>query len=322
MQVDGYDEFEDFNEFEDFKEEGENINNKDWSGHKAGFVNIIGKPNAGKSTLLNALLGERLAIITSKAQTTRHRILGVLNTEESQIIFSDTPGFIKPKYALQESMMNFVNEAITDADILLFIQDLSDPRLSDDLIEKVNQNNSKKFLILNKLDAVTAEKVTEMQELLCSKIKFDFVFTVSALHNHGLEALMKTVVEELPEFPPYYDKEALTDRPERFFVSEIIREKIFLNYDQEIPYSSEVVIEEFKDKPEIITIRATILIERDSQKPIVIGKNGTKIKWVGIEARKDIEAFLGKKVYLELYVKVKPNWRKNNNILKNLGYKE
>lgn len=263
--------------------------------HKAGFVSIIGKPNAGKSTLMNALVGEKISIITPKAQTTRHRILGIVNEPDYQIVFSDTPGVIKPVYGLQESMMNFVNGSLVDADIILFVTDINERHDEGDVVEKIKNTLSPVAVIINKIDRSTEEqvkaKIAYWQEILDPKA----IFAVSALHGHNIQSVMQFILDELPEHPPYYEKDALTDRSERFFVSEILREKIFKLYEKEIPYSTEVIVTSFKEEPKITRISAEIIVERDSQKNILIGKGGEMMKKVGTYARKDIEEFLQKK---------------------------
>lgn len=290
--------------------------------HKAGFVNIIGKPNVGKSTLMNVLVGENLAIITSKAQTTRHRIMGIVNGEDFQIVYSDTPGIIDPNYKMQEAMMRFVNIAFKDADIVLLIADLSE---KENLIpwyeEKLQKVKVPIIVLLNKTDLVK-EAFLKTQIGLWEKAQFapKVVIPISALLKSNLNLVFGTILQYLPEHPPYYDKDSLTDKDMRFFVSEIIREKILLNYKQEIPYSVEVVIDSYKEEATITRIRALILTNRKSQKPILIGKGGSKLKRVGTQARQDMEKFLDKKVYLELFVKVKENWRDDDFFLKNMGY--
>jgi GTP-binding protein Era len=288
--------------------------------HKAGFVSIVGKPNVGKSTLMNALVGEKISIITPKAQTTRHRILGIVNERDYQIVFSDTPGVIKPVYGLQESMMNFVNGSLVDADIILFVTDINERYDEGDVIEKLKNTLSPVAVIINKIDKSTEEyvkaKISYWQEALNPKA----IFAVSALHDHNVPAVMQFILDELPEHPPFYDKDTLTDRSERFFVSEILREKIFKLYEKEIPYSAEVIITAFKEEPKITRISAEIIVERDSQKNILIGKGGEMMKKVGTYARKDIEEFLQKKVFLELFVKVVADWRNKKNYLKSFGY--
>ncbi len=294
---------------------------KDNFKHKAGFVNIIGKPNVGKSTLLNELVGEKLAIITSKAQTTRHRILGIVNEDDYQIVFSDTPGIIEPKYKLQESMMGFVTGSFKDADVLLVIVDVKEKNIPD-YWQKIEKIPAPKIFILNKIDLIPKTEWEERLNQWKERVEAEKYFAVSALHKHHTKELFETILECLPYHPPYYAKDDLTDKPWRFFVSEIIREKIFLNYHQEIPYSVEIVVHEYKEAEDIIRIKANIIANRKSQKPILIGKNGSMLKKVGTEARKDIETFVGKKVYLELYVKIKENWRDNDFLLKNFGYKQ
>ncbi|WP_039054115.1 GTPase Era [Sphingobacterium sp. T2] len=289
--------------------------------HKAGFVSLIGKPNAGKSTLMNALVGEKMSIITPKAQTTRHRIIGIVNDENHQIVFSDTPGIIKPKYTLQESMMNFVEDSLVDADLILFVTDIHERYDEQDVLEKLRKASSPVAVLINKVD------LSNEEESKNKKFKFweetlnpDAVFPMSALLGFNVQTILEYIKEKLPEHPPYYDKEELTDRTMRFFVSEIIREKIFMLYDKEIPYSTEVGVVSYKEEPNITRISAEIYVERDSQKNIIIGKGGEMIKKVGTYARKDIEEFIGNKVFLELYVKVVPDWRTKKNILKRFGY--
>ncbi|KQS41429.1 GTPase Era [Pedobacter sp. Leaf194] len=294
--------------------------------HKAGFVSIIGKPNVGKSTLMNVLVGERLSIITPKAQTTRHRILGIVNEAEYQIVFSDTPGIIKPKYSLQESMMSFVNGSLTDADVLLFVTDINEAYDEEDVLEKILNRNIPTIVLINKIDKALQEQVDEKIAFWQEKLNPVAIYAISALHNHNVDGLLDRVLEMLPEHPPYYDKEDLTDRSERFFVSEIIREKIFLNYQKEIPYSTEVIVKSFKEeemkngKGAMVRITAEIVVERDSQKNILIGTGGSMLKKVGTEARIEIEKFLDTKVFLEMFVKVIPDWRSKKNYLKSFGY--
>jgi GTP-binding protein Era len=291
--------------------------------HKAGFVNIIGLPNVGKSTLMNALVGERLSIITSKAQTTRHRIFGIVNDEDWQIVFSDTPGFVRrTAYKMHQAMNDFVTGSLEDADVILFV---TDPYYSleeqQELIDKVRDNQKVPILLLiNKVDQLSPEKLNELMSQWTSTLPQARIMPISALEKAGTEGLLKHIISLLPENPPYFDKDALTDRPERFFVSEIIREKIFEQYKKEIPYSTEVGIEAFQEEEDIIRIRALIFVMRESQKNIIIGKGGQAIKQVGISARKDIEEFLQKKVYLELFVKVKENWRDDDRMLRSFGY--
>jgi GTP-binding protein Era len=288
--------------------------------HKAGFVSIIGKPNVGKSTLMNALVGEKLSIITPKAQTTRHRILGMVNEENYQIVFSDTPGIIKPRYGLQDSMMNFVKGALSDADLILFVTDINEQHDENDVLEKIINTTIPMIVLINKIDGATQEQVDEKQTYWQELLKPKHIFAISALHKYNLDGIMDMVLDYLPEHPAYYDKEDLTDKNQRFFVSEIIREKIFNNYQKEIPYSTEVVITAFKEEEKITRISAEIIVERDSQKNILIGKGGSMLKKVGTEARKDIEKFLDQKVFLETFVKVLPDWRSKKNYLKSFGY--
>jgi GTP-binding protein Era len=295
--------------------------------HKAGFVNILGKPNAGKSTLMNAMLGEKLSIITSKAQTTRHRIMGILNGEDHQVVFSDTPGIIQPHYKLQEKMMNYVEESLTDADIFLFVIDITDKETADtesELYKKVQQRLQESavpvIIAVNKIDESDQQKLDAIGELLHNKFPKAALVPVSALKKFNTDVLLKLILEHMPESEAYYDKEDISDKPVRFFVSEIIREKILLYYEKEIPYSVEIAVNSFKEADDIIRIQADILVVRDSQKSIIIGKGGMALKRVGTEARLDMEKFLGKKVFLELFVKVKKDWRDSDRDLKNFGY--
>lgn len=290
--------------------------------HKAGFVSIIGKPNAGKSTLMNALVGEKMSIITPKAQTTRHRILGIVNEEAYQIVFSDTPGVIKPVYGLQESMMGAVNDSLVDADIILFVTDINERYDESDVIEKLKKTASPVVVIINKMDKSAQEFVTAKIEYWKTELNPNAIFAISALHDHNVGAVMEYIIEHLPEHPPYYDKDTLTDRNQRFFVTEIIREKIFTLYAQEIPYSTEVIVTEFKEEEKIDRISVEIMVERDSQKNILIGTGGEMLKKVGTYARKDIEEFLQKKVFLQMFVKVIPDWRNRKNYLKRFGYED
>ncbi len=289
--------------------------------HKAGFVNIVGKPNVGKSTLMNILVGERLSIISPKAQTTRHRIVGITNTEDYQIVFSDTPGMLKPKYELHKSMMGFVNLSLEDADVILFVTDLyeTDEEI-EEVIQRINQSGVPVVLLINKIDLAKEGQLDVVTEYWTSRVQAAAVIPISAKENFNTERILQEIVERLPEHPAFYDKEELTDRPERFFASEIIREKIFTNYKKEIPYSTEVGIEDFHEEETIIRIRATIFVERNSQKGIIIGDKGKMLKKVGTEAREDLEKFFGKKVFLETYVKVEQDWRKNKLKLKKFGY--
>ncbi|KGN83146.1 GTPase Era [Porphyromonadaceae bacterium COT-184 OH4590] len=289
--------------------------------HKAGFVNIVGNPNVGKSTLMNALVGERISIITSKAQTTRHRIMGIVNGDDFQIVYSDTPGVLKPNYKLQESMREFSDSALKDADVLLYVTDVIDNHSKNtDFLEKVKHIMSKKVVVINKIDLIEQAQLLKLVDYWHETLPEAEIIPISAQERFGIPQLLKRIVELLPESPPYFDKDALTDKPERFFVNEIIREKILLHYDKEIPYSVEVAVEEFKEEENIINISALIFCERDSQKGIIIGKNGSALKRIGSEARKDIEAFFLKKVFLQLYVKVEKDWRNRENKLRSFGY--
>ena len=291
--------------------------------HKAGFVNIIGNPNVGKSTLMNAFVGERLSIITSKAQTTRHRILGIVNGEDFQVVLSDTPGIIKPAYELQSSMMEFVKSAFEDADVLVYLVEIGEQELKDEnFFKRITNSEIPVLLLLNKIDKSNQELVEEQVNLWKEKVPNAEIFAISALENFGVPQVFNRILELLPDSPPFYDKEALTDKPERFFVNEIIREKILLNYKKEIPYSVEVETEEFFEEEEIIRMRSVIMVERETQKGIIIGHKGSAIKRVGVEARKDLEKFFGKQVHLELYVKVNKNWRSDDRQLKRFGYNQ
>ena len=292
--------------------------------HRAGFVNIVGNPNVGKSTLMNDLVGERISIITSKAQTTRHRITGIVNTPEYQIVFSDTPGVLKPKYKLQESMLGFSEGALTDADILLYVTDVvEDPEKNKDFLDRVALENIPVLLVINKIDLLkNQDELTALVDRWHQRLPKAEIFPISAIEKFNTDNLMKRIVELLPVSPPFFGKDALTDKPARFFVTEIIREKLLLNYDKEIPYSAEVVVEKFEEKESSIHIMCVIYVERDTQKGIIIGKGGDKIKKVGIEARQDIERFFGKRVYLEIFVKVEKDWRNRENKLKAFGYIE
>ncbi|MDR2684800.1 MAG: GTPase Era [Prevotellaceae bacterium] len=289
--------------------------------HKAGFVNIVGNPNVGKSTLMNALVGERVSIITSKAQTTRHRIMGIVNGEDFQIVYSDTPGVLKPAYKLQESMRGFSNSALQDADVLLYVTDVVDSADKNaDFLENVKNIQSKIILIINKIDLIDQKKLVVLADFWQKKLPNAEILPISAQEKFGIEQLLKRIVDLLPPSPPYFNKDVLTDKTERFFVNEIIREKILLYYDKEVPYSVEVVVEEFKEAENIINISAVIFCERNSQKGIIIGKNGSALKKVGSEARKDIEAFFLKKVFLQLFVKVEKDWRNRETKLRSFGY--
>ena len=291
--------------------------------HKAGFVNIIGNPNVGKSTLMNAFVGERLSIITSKAQTTRHRILGIVNGDDFQMVLSDTPGIIKPAYALQDSMMDFVKAAFQDADVLVYLVELGEKELKDEkFFQQITSSKIPVILLLNKIDKGDQALVEEQIELWQARVPNAEVFAISALENFGVPEVFNRILELLPVSPPFYDKDALTDKPERFFVNEIIREKILMHYKKEIPYSVEIETEEFFEDEEIIRMRSVIMVERDSQKGIIIGHKGAAIKHIGMEARKDLEKFFGKQVHIELYVKVNKNWRNDDKQLKRFGYNQ
>ncbi len=291
--------------------------------HKAGFVNIVGNPNVGKSTLMNALVGEKISIITSKAQTTRHRILGIVNGEDFQIVYSDTPGVLKPNYKMQEAMLEFSKSALTDADVLLYVTDVVDrPEKNAKFVKMVNASSAPVILVINKIDQIDQEQLEKKVEEWKNIIPRAEILPMAALHKFNLEPLLRRIKELLPESPPFFDKDQLTDKPARFFVTEIIREKILLNYDKEIPYSVEVEVERFKEEDNIIRINALIYVERDSQKGIIIGRGGKSLKHIGIEARKDIEAFFDKQVYLELYVKVEKDWRSKDDKLRQFGYEQ
>jgi len=291
--------------------------------HKSGFVNIIGNPNVGKSTLMNALVGEKLSIITAKAQTTRHRILGIVNHDDYQIVFSDTPGIIKPAYELQSSMMDFVKSALDDADILIYMVEVGEKELKNEaFFQKIIHSEIPVILLLNKIDTSSQEVVEQKVDYWKEKVPNAIVFVISALEKFNVDSLFEKIVTLLPEAPPYYPKDQLTDKPERFFVNEKIREKILIHYKKEIPYSVEVETEEFTEEENIVRIRSVIMVERETQKGIIIGHKGTAIKRVGAEARKDLEKFFEKKVFIELYVKVNKNWRSDKNQLKRFGYNQ
>jgi len=288
--------------------------------HKSGFVNIIGNPNAGKSTLMNALVDDQLSIITPKAQTTRHRIIGILNNPEYQIVFSDTPGLVNPHYKLQESMMTGVRSALQDADVFVLLSDLGEDFKNPEIIEKIKLSNVPIILLLNKIDLSNQEDIATKIEEWKQKLPTAQILPVSALHKFNMDAVITMILEHLPEAQPYYPKDEVSDRNLRFFVSEIIREKILLFYQKEIPYSVEVVVDSYVEEKDIDKIRALIYVERESQKAIIIGNKGAALKKVGKEARKQMEKFLGKQVFLELYVKVMKDWRDNEKILKRFGY--
>ncbi len=291
--------------------------------HRAGFVNIIGNPNVGKSTLMNAFVGEKLSIITSKAQTTRHRILGIVNGDDFQVILSDTPGIIKPAYELQSSMMNFVKSAFEDADVLLYMVEIGEKALKDEqFFEKIKSSKIPVLLLLNKIDASTQEVLEEQIQYWQDQLPTVEIHPISALNNFNVKGVFERILELLPQASPYYPKDQLTDKPERFFVNETIREKILLFYKKEIPYSVEIETEEFFEDTDIIRMRSVIMVERDSQKGIIIGHKGSALKRVGVESRKDLEKFFGKQVHLELYVKVNKNWRSDSRQLKRFGYNQ
>jgi GTP-binding protein Era len=291
--------------------------------HKAGFVNIIGNPNVGKSTLMNAFVGERLSIITSKAQTTRHRILGIVNGEDFQMILSDTPGIMKPAYEMQASMMNFVKSAFEDADILIYMVEIGEQDLKDEaFFNKIIHAKIPVLLLLNKIDISNQEKLEEQVAFWAEKVPNAEIFPISALQNFNVPEVFQRIISLLPESPAYYPKDQLTDKPERFFVNETIREKILLNYSKEIPYAVEIVTEEFFEDENIIRIRSLIMVERETQKGIIIGHKGAALKKVGVDSRADLEKFFGKQIHIELYVKVNKNWRSNVNMLKRFGYNQ
>jgi GTP-binding protein Era len=289
--------------------------------HKAGFVSIIGKPNVGKSSLMNKLVGENLSIITAKAQTTRHRIMGILNGEDFQIVYSDTPGLLEPKYELQQAMMNYVKVSLEDADLILLIVELGE-KYDQQLLDRFQKFKTPVILLINKIDLAKGSQVTDKIEYWKGLIKADAIIPVSAKTGENLDLVLTTIKQYLPGHPGFYPKDDITDRSERFFAAEIIREKILLNYEQEIPYSSEVSIDSFKEEETIIRVRAVIFVERDSQKGILIGKGGSSLKKVGTEARRDLEKFFGKKIFLETHVKVADNWRKEKSKLRHFGYLE
>ncbi|RAJ98173.1 GTP-binding protein Era [Larkinella arboricola] len=294
--------------------------------HKAGFVSIVGKPNVGKSTLMNQLVGERLSIITSKAQTTRHRIMGILNGvhngQEFQLVYSDTPGIIKPQYRLHESMMSFVRGSLEDADVVLFVTDIFEKHDEDDVIERLQKAQTPILLLINKIDLATPEQIEEKIQYWQENFKAEAIIPISALNAKNIDLLFEAIINRLPTHPPFFPKDELTDRPERFFASEIIREKIFLNYKKEVPYSCEVIITGFKEKEDIIVVQSEILVERATQRAILLGEGGKMIKKTGIMAREELERFFGKKVFLEQYVKVEPDWRSKERALKRFGYEE
>ncbi|WP_446773916.1 GTPase Era [Macellibacteroides fermentans] len=289
--------------------------------HKSGFVNIVGNPNVGKSTLMNILVGERVSIITSKAQTTRHRILGIVNTDDMQIVYSDTPGVLTPNYKLQESMLNFSNSALGDADVLLYVTDVVETvDKNEAFLQKVQNIDCPVLLIINKIDLSNQADLEKMVAIWKELLPKAEIIPVSAQSKFNVDYIKRRIEDLMPESPPYFEKDALTDKPARFFVTEIIREKILLYYQKEIPYACEVVVELFKEEAELIHIKSLIIVERDSQKGIIIGHQGQALKKVGAMARKDIERFFGKKVFLEMFVKVEKDWRNRDNLLRNFGY--
>lgn len=289
--------------------------------HKAGFVNIVGNPNVGKSTLMNLLVGEKISIATFKAQTTRHRIMGIVNSDEYQIVFSDTPGVLKPNYKLQESMLAFSESALVDADVLIYMTDVVEKfDKNQEFLEKVVNLNIPILLIINKIDLTNQDSLIELVNLWHEKLPKAEIMPISATEKFNIEAVLRRVKELLPDSPPYFEKDQLTDKPARFFVSEIIREKILLHYDKEVPYSTEVVVEQFHENRSRILINCVIYVERESQKGILIGREGSALKRVSVEARKDLEKFFGKKIFMEIMVKVDKDWRSSSRELKNFGY--
>ena len=290
--------------------------------HKSGFINIIGNPNVGKSTLMNCFMGEKFSIITSKAQTTRHRILGIVNGEDFQLVFSDTPGILKPSYELQDSMMDFVKNALEDADIIIYMLEIGEKSIKNNQVHKKIMNaNVPTFILLNKID-LSDQKNLEDQVILWKELyPKAHIYPISALNNFNIDIVLKHLIELIPQSPPYFPKDQLTDKPERFFVNEILREKILLYYNKEIPYSVEVITEDFIEEDKIIKIKSVIFVERDSQKGIIIGHKGSALKKIGTKARQGLEIFFGKKIYIELQVKVSKNWRSNSKVLKKFGYK-
>ncbi len=289
--------------------------------HKSGFVNIIGNPNVGKSTLMNELVGEKISIITEKSQTTRHRILGIVSGDNFQIVYSDTPGIIKPKYKLQEKMMEFVSTSFEDADVFLYVTDvIENPSKNIEYIQKLSKVQVPVICLINKIDLANSEKLDELQDFWKENLPKAEIYAISALNKFNIEGLFDKLIELLPEGPAWFPKDQLTDKTERFIVSEIVREKIFKNYQKEIPYSCEVVVEEFKEETKIIRIKVVVVVERQSQKGIVIGNKGLAIKKVGTQSRIDIETFFGKKVFIEFFVKVKKDWRDNDNNLREFGF--
>ena len=289
--------------------------------HKSGFVNIVGNPNVGKSTLMNVLVGERISIITSKAQTTRHRIMGIVNTDDMQIVYSDTPGVLQPNYKLQESMLTFSESALGDADVLIYVTDVVEKIDKNNFfIEKVQKTTAPLLLVINKIDLSNQKELEKLVEEWQGVFPLSEIIPISATNKFNIDYLRKRIEEHIPDSPPYFEKDALTDRPARFFVTEIIREKILSYYQKEIPYSVEVVVEEFKEAQDLISIRTLIIVERESQKGIIIGNQGQALKKVGVMARKDLERFFDKKVFLEMFVKVEKDWRNRDSLLRKFGY--
>jgi GTP-binding protein Era len=289
--------------------------------HKAGFVNILGNPNVGKSTIMNKLVGEKLSIITSKAQTTRHRIMGIVNAEDFQIVYSDTPGILKPQYKLQEAMMSFVNLALTDADLILYVTDVTETGPpNNEYVDKIKSSAIPVIVAINKIDLTNQQELDRIVDIWHGAFPSAPIIPLSAINSFNVDALLRLITEKLPESPPYFPKDQLSDKYERFFASEILREKILLNYKKEVPYSVEVEIESFKEEKNVINIRALIHVVRESQKGIIIGHKGTMLKKVGSEARAEMESFFGKKIFLELYVKVSKEWRDKPQMLKKFGY--
>ncbi len=289
--------------------------------HKSGFVNIVGSPNVGKSTLMNRLVGEKLSIVTSKAQTTRHRILGIVNDEEHQIVFSDTPGVVNSAYKLHDNMMDYVNTSISDADVLIFVTDPKETEMNHkETLEKIQRVKVPVLCLINKMDLSDQDAIREKLEYWQTRLPDAKIFPISALHGFGIDGVWEEIRRNIPESPPYFDKDAITDRPMRFFISEIIREKIFIHCKKEIPYACQVEIEEYKEEADITRIRALVIVERNSQKGIIIGKGGEMLKRIGREARKEMEKFIDQKVFLETFVKVDKDWRGSEQKLKKYGY--
>lgn len=290
--------------------------------HKSGFVNIVGNPNVGKSTLMNLLVGEKVSIITSKAQTTRHRILGIVNTEDYQIVYSDTPGVLRPNYKLQESMLNFSESALSDADVLLYMTDVVETTdKNEEFLKKVQRVDAPVLLLINKIDQTNQQELEKLVLQWKEQLPKAEIYPISALNKFNVDVVKKRILQLIPESPPYFEKDALTDRPARFFVTEIIREKILLYYQKEVPYAVEVIVEEFKDEKDMINIRALIIAERDTQKGIIIGHKGAALKKVATMSRLDIERFFNKKIFLQIYVKVEKDWRSRDNLLRQYGYR-